>query len=57
MKKPACSDTYELSDLQVHRPSKETVYLPTDIIKCSVITVLLQVFFFQLEKASSAICR
>lgn len=46
MKKPVCSDTYELSELQVHRLSKETIYLPTDIIKCSVITVLLRFYFF-----------
>lgn len=45
MKKPVCSNTYELSDLQVHRLSKETIYLPADIIKCSVITVLLRFFF------------
>lgn len=51
MKKPVCSDTYELSDLQVHRLSKETIYLPADIIKCSVITVLLRfVFFFSSKK-------
>lgn len=51
MKKPVCSDTYELSDLQVHRPSKETIYLPADIIKCSMITVLLLFSFFLARKS------
>lgn len=46
MKKPVCCDTRKLSDLQVHGPSKETVFLPADIIKCAVITVLLRFCFF-----------